>query len=64
MKPEFLISSKDCPEAGSSPKLSESSESTNTSVGLFSLVEPKLIPSTSLEALTTCTLLMWANRQC
>lgn len=36
---------------------SESSESMNTSVGLFSFSRPKSIPSTSLEALTTQALL-------
>ncbi len=44
---------------------SESSESINTSAGLYSLLSwSRLIPSTSLEALTARALLTCANRRC
>ena len=47
-----------------SSELSESFESTNTSVGSYSFAGPRSMPFTNLEALTTCALLIWANLRC
>lgn len=46
-----------------SPELSESSESTNTSVGSYFFAGPRSMLSTNSEALTTRALLIWANCQ-
>jgi len=50
----------------SSADISESSESTRTSEGSYSLLSARSrsIPSVSLEALTTRALLAWASRRC
>lgn len=40
---------------------SKYSEFTNTFIGLYSLVKPRSMPSTSLKAYTTYALLMWGN---